>query len=197
MTNWDGVLGILTALLGCSTLVSWVLYRRANQRIKDAEAREQEAKAKSQEVANEKALRDVYEDTIRELREEFTERIKELHSTISDINTMYHNAITDSAKKDDTISDKTSKIRELNDLLFQQQKETSSLQSEINKKDNYIATLQRFNEYLKLWHCERELPTTDTEPAKLSECCERRKPPHNIPMKYTPYTDITDDSSKA
>lgn len=183
------ILGILTAVLGCSTLLGWVFYRKANKQIKDAEAQKAQAEADKVKVEAENAMRDMYEETLRNMREEHAERTKELRATITDVNLMYHNALKDGARKDEIIDDKTAKIRELNETIY-------ALQAKINGKDSYTASLLRYIDWLKIWHCEREQPRPEMTEEELAQSCERRKPPHRVPVKYVPFDEINKVEAK-
>lgn len=176
------LLRVLAPLLGCTTLVGWVLYHKASRRIKDAEADKAQAEAERARVETENAMRDMYEETLHNMREEHAERTKELRTTIVDVNLMYHNALKDGARKDEIIEDKTAKIRELNDTIYE-------LQGRINSKDSYAAGLLRYIDWLKIWHCEREQPREGMSEEEMGESCGRRKPPHKVPLKYTPFKD--------
>lgn len=183
MSVLEFILSGIGALLGCTTLLGWVFYRNANRRIKDAEAERAQAEAERAKVDTENATRDMYEETLRNMREEHAERTKELRATIADVNLMYHTAIKDGARKDEIIDDKVAKIRELNETI-------NTLYKKINDKDNYSATLKRYIDWLKLWHCEREQPSSEMNEDEIAECCTRRKPPHKMPVKYKPFKDI-------
>lgn len=179
MSLLDTLLTVFTSLLGCSTVVSFVLYRNAHRRMKLAEAKKMEADAHRGEIDNENAMRDMYEETLKAMREEHAERTKELRGTITDLNKMYHAAIKDGARKDGLIEDKTTKIRQLNETV-------NDLYRQLNRKDRYIAALRRFIEWLRIWHCEREQERPDMTEEEVAETCERRKPPHRVPVKYEP-----------
>lgn len=186
MSPLDLILSLVTSLLGCSTVVGFILYRKAHRRMKyaeaqklEAEALKMEAEARRGEIDNENAMRDMYEEALRDMREEHAERTKELRATIAEVNLMYHAAIKDGARKDGIIEDKTVKIRQLNETI-------NDLYRQLNRKDRYIAALRRFIEWLRIWHCEREQSRPDMDADSLSECCDRRKPPHKVPVKYEP-----------
>lgn len=158
---------------GVKGLITWWRHRKQDKRRVTAEA-------DSAEVSAEKALRDMYEETLAEMRQQYTERITELHASIYDANKRNHDLLTAGAKKDDIIEDKTAKIRELNDIIYK-------LQKRIIAKDKFIAALKRFIEWLKLWHCEREF-------GKGGSYCNRRKPAQSIHIRYEAYeeTEIED-----
>lgn len=77
----------LTAAFGCSTLMTWLLYRRASRRIRDAEASTVELNAENL-------------------------RIAALHDSLNTVNAQLHEALKAGARKDRIIEDKTKRIRE-------------------------------------------------------------------------------------
>jgi hypothetical protein len=139
-----------------------------------------EAEVDKANVEAEKSVRDMYEDTLADMRREFTERINELHSSLTDSNKRNTDLLKSGARKDEIIEDKTAKIRELNDVIFDLQKQLINKEKELSQKQQYI-------DWLKLWHCSRE-----------SNDCSRRKPPQPIPLKYVPMQDFDkrDEASK-
>lgn len=125
------ILGIVSAVLGCSTLVGWMFYRSANRRIKDAEADKANAEADA-------AQWDLYE-----------KRLEATHKSIDVLNSQLEAQIKLAARKEDIIEDKTQVIRKLQDAL-------SSLQNERLKDANEISELKQERDFYKLWHCQRE-----------------------------------------
>lgn len=173
MTATDTILAIISTLLGSTTLMGYLLYRGANRRIKAAEA------SKS-EVGVEKALREMYEDTLVEMRKEYVERINELKASLDEANKRYRDLLVSSAKKDDIIEDKTGKIRELNEVVY-------ALQQKITGFEVRISGLESELDWQRLWHCSREYPTNDMTEEQRCEGCARRKPQQPIPLKYIPF----------
>lgn len=120
-------------------------------------------------------------------------RLDSLHEDIDLLNGQLTNAYKDKERCEEIIADKTSKIRELNEQIV-------DLYKELNKKDNYTSALKRYIDWLGLWHCERELPHPDMTPQEVAQCCERRRPPHQTPVRYVPFdksilkTDCEDES---
>lgn len=180
MNAWELISGIVIAILGCSTLMGYILYRKANKRMMEAEARMKEAETAKKEVEVEKALRDMYEETLAEMRKEYVERINELKASLDDANKRYHDLLVSGAKKDDIIEDKTNKIRELNEVIYTLQQRISSLEVRLARKEQHI-------EWQKLWHCSREMPTEGMNEEQICESCSRRKPAQPIPLKYIPF----------
>lgn len=70
----ETILTIISSLLGCSTLVGFILYGNANRRIKDAEAEKSEAEANEVE--------DHRFDNLLKLVDSLTTRLSTLNATI-------------------------------------------------------------------------------------------------------------------
>lgn len=112
--------GMGSAVFGCSTLVTYLLYRRASRRIKNAEAATAEIHAENQ-------------------------RISSLHSSLDVVNDQLQEALRAGADKDRIIEDKTRRIREkdeeiislYNKLLMCRQSKIRGLQQQkSNSKTN-------------------------------------------------------------
>ena len=155
--NWDNVLMLLGAiggLEGIKYFVSYLTNRQNNKRINNAEADRAEADANAQEW-------DLYE-----------KRLSELHKSMEVLNTQLTTCLTASAKKDELIDDKTTKIRELNDVIY-------GLQNERIKDERIIAVLLQERDFYKTWHCQREQVDTP-------DGCLRRQPQQKMHIRYTP-----------
>ena len=83
-----------SAVFGSSTLVTYLLYRRASRRIKNAEAVTAEIHAENQ-------------------------RISSLHSSLDVVNDQLQEALRSGANKDRIIEDKTRRIREKDEEIIQ------------------------------------------------------------------------------
>lgn len=112
--------GMGSAVFGCSTLVTYLLYRRASRRIKNAEAVTAEIHAENQ-------------------------RISSLHNSLDVVNDQLQEALRAGADKDRIIEDKTRRIREkdeeiislYNKLLMCRQSKIRALQQpKSNSKPN-------------------------------------------------------------
>lgn len=110
----------------------------------------------------------------------YNKRIDALHEDIDVLNNQLTNAYKDKERCEGIIADKTAKIRGLND-------DKVTLYKKLNKKDNYIASLKRYIEWLELWKCEREMTRPDMSMEELECSCNRRKPPHQTPVRYVAY----------
>lgn len=117
---------ILELILGCSTLLGFILYGKANRRIKDAEAEKSEAEANEVE--------DHRFDNLLKLVDSLTSRLSSLNATV------------------DKHIDRN---RELADRLYKSETELNRLNEKLlivtEERDGAI----RKAEYDKLWRCER------------------------------------------
>lgn len=117
---------ILELILGCSTLLGFILYGKANRRIKDAEAEKSEAEANEVE--------DHRFDNLLKLVDSLTSRLSSLNATV------------------DKHIDRN---RELADRLYKSETELNRLNEKLlivtEERDEAI----RKAEYDKLWRCER------------------------------------------
>lgn len=151
-------LAAIGGIEGVKGLISWWRHRKAEKRKVSAEA-------DTAEVSAEKALRDMYEETLEDMRKQYSERIKELHASLDDANRRNHDLLTAGARKDDIIEDKTVKIR--------------SLQDELLEATRRIGYLEKALQHHKNWFCQREYGKGKNE-------CMRREPAQNPPLKYEP-----------
>lgn len=162
------VFGATVTAIGGFEGVKWLIKRYFPN---NTDKRVVEATTKQTEVGTEKALRDMYEETLKEMREEYVERIKELKSAIAEANknnTELNKTNTElckaATKKEELIADKVQKIRELEEYRVRDAKR--------------IGDLMRAIDYYHSWYCEREY-------GECPEDCKRRKPMQNPPLKHT------------
>ena len=129
------VLGILSAVLGCSALVSYILYRNAEKRIKNAEA-------EKAETSSDDARFDMYEKRLQHCNE-----IIELHNT-----TILNQGET-VKKLTSEVDDKTIRIRKLSDQLLESEMETNRVNNELVEATQRIGQLELQRAKYELWHC--------------------------------------------
>lgn len=120
------LLTIVSSLLGCSTLVGFILYGKANRRIKDAEAGKSEAEASEVE--------DHRFDNLLRLVDSLTSRLSTLNATI------------------DKHIDRN---RELSDRLYKSETDKNHMNERIIKLTEERDEAQRGADYDRLWRCER------------------------------------------
>jgi predicted RNase H-like nuclease (RuvC/YqgF family) len=168
--------GAMVVALGGFESVKWAIntwiHRKANSRIKTAEADKAESEAIESSVSAEKSIRDMYEETLGDMRKEFTTRINDLHSSLSEANRFNTELIKIQAQLNDTIEDKTTKIRELNEARVTDARKIGTLEKELL--------------YYRSWKCFREV-------GRGGEKCNRRKPAQNPPLKYEPIEEVTSE----
>lgn len=124
---------ILELLLGCSTLIGFILYGKANRRIKDAEAREASAKAEKAEADAEEAEDHRFDNLLR-LVDSLTSRLSSLNATV------------------DKHIDRN---RELSDRLYKSETELNRLNEKLLIVTEERDEARRQADYDKMWRCER------------------------------------------
>lgn len=129
----ETVLTLISALLGCSTLVGFILYGKANRRIKDAEAQEAQAKAEKADADADEA-EDHRFNTLLNLVDSLTSRLSSLNATV------------------DKHIDRN---RELSDRLYQSETEINRLNERIITLTEERDDTRRQADYDKMWRCER------------------------------------------
>ena len=160
MINVETIVTLLTAFGGFE-FVKWSVNRFVFRKQESIKA---DASARKIAVETEKAVRDMYEETITELRTEFTARIEELRNANKELNEYNLALLKAGSKKDDIIDDKTGKIRELQESCVNYEKKIGDLRKEVV--------------HYKCWFCQREY-------GRGKEECMRRKPAQNPPLKYS------------
>lgn len=121
----ETLLTIISSLLGCSTLVGFILYGNANRRIKDAEAEKSEAEANEVE--------DHRFDNLLKLVDSLTTRLSTLNATID--------------KRID-------RNRELADRLYKSETEINRLNERLLTTTEERDEARRDADYHRMWKCE-------------------------------------------
>ena len=129
----ETVLTITSALLGCTTLMGFLLYGKANRRIKDAEAQEAKAKAEKAEADADEA-EDHRFDNLLKLVDSLTSRLSSLNATV------------------DKHIDRN---RELSDRVYKSETEINRINERIIALTEERDEARRMADYLKMWRCER------------------------------------------
>lgn len=125
---------ILELILGCSTLLGFILYGKANRRIKEAEAQEAIAKAEKSE-AEASEVEDHRFDNLLKLVDSLTSRLSTLNATV------------------DKHIDRN---RELSDRLYKSEMELNRANERIIKLTEEKESERSLKEHYKLWHCRKE-----------------------------------------
>lgn len=128
----ETILTIISSLLGCSTLVGFILYGNANRRIKDAEAEKSEAEANEVE--------DHRFDNLLKLVDSLTSRLSTLNATV------------------DKHIDRN---RELADRLYQSERELNLLNEKLLKVTEERDREKLLKEKYKEWHCRSSVCMED------------------------------------
>lgn len=134
------------AVLGCTTLLSFILYRRQTKRLKDVEVLKAEIEADG----------DRYEM--------YEERLNHCNQTVEQHNeTIIHQSET-IANLNSALDDKTARIRELTDKLWESEKKSNELNDKLIEKTERIGQLELMCQKYKDWHC------------RVAECTKRLPP---------------------
>ena len=168
MVNAETIVTLITAFGGFE-FIKWAVNRFVFRKQETVKA---DSSAMKTAVEAEKAVRDMYEETITELRTEYTSRLEELRNSNKELNEYNLALLKAGSKKDEIIDEKTIKIRELNDSCINYEKRVGELQREVV--------------HYKCWFCQREY-------GRGKEECIRRKPAQNPPLKYSDYETIKED----
>ena len=167
MVNAETIVTLITAFGGFE-FIKWAVNRFVFRKQETVKA---DSSAMKTAVEAEKAVRDMYEETITELRTEYTSRLEELRNSNKELNEYNLALLKAGSKKDEIIDEKTIKIRELNESCVNYEKRVGELQREVV--------------HYKCWFCQREY-------GRGKEECIRRKPAQNPPLKYSDYETITE-----
>ena len=170
MVNAETIVTLITAFGGFE-FIKWAVNRFVFRKQETVKA---DSSAMKTAVEAEKAVRDMYEETITELRTEYTSRLEELRNSNKELNEYNLALLKAGSKKDEIIDEKTIKIRELNESCVNYEKRVGELQREVV--------------HYKCWFCQREY-------GRGKEECLRRKPAQNPPLKYSDYETITETGS--
>lgn len=118
---------ILELIVGSSALLGFILYGKANRRIKDAQAEKSEAEASEVE--------DRRFDHLLKLVDELTSRLSSLNATV------------------DKHIDRN---RELSDRLYKSETELNRANERIIKLTEEKDAERSLKEHYKMWHCRKE-----------------------------------------
>lgn len=129
----ESILTLVSTLLGCSTLLGFILYGKANRRIKDAEAEKSEAEAEKSE-AEASEVEDHRFDNLLKLVDSLTSRLSSLNATV------------------DKHIDRN---RELSDRLYKSETELNRANERITVLTERLGEAIRLAEHFERWKCER------------------------------------------
>ena len=160
------VISTLVPLIGGGAF----LFRKQQKRIKEAEARLAEVsvdKAKVETRTDEWHL--------------WKEQLNDTHKVIETLSAQLLEMTKDNDRKEDIISDKTRRIRE-------KEEQNLELYTSLLHREQRIASMQRFIDWLKNWHCAREW-------GRGKEDCMRRKPEQKVKMTYDPPIEMGEEDA--
>ena len=132
----DVILGLLSGLLGCTTIVSYILYRGSEKRIKTAEAELKETEA-------DRARYEMYEERLKHSNE-----IIELHN-----GTIQHQSET-IATLNEALDSKTARIRQLTDDMYVSERKINDINDELLQATETIGKQELTIAKLRLWRCD-------------------------------------------
>lgn len=121
------LLALISTVLGCTTFWGFLLYGKANRRIKEAEAEKTEAEANEAE--------DHRFDNLLKLVDSLTSRLSSLNATV------------------DKHIDRN---RELSDRLYKSETELNRANERIIKLTEEKEAERSLKEHYKMWHCRKE-----------------------------------------
>lgn len=128
---------IINAVLGCTTLLGFICYYSANKRLKNSEV----SKAETEVTA---ARFEVYEQRLEHCNdtvEKHNETIAHQSETIANLNR--------------ALDDKTTRIRQISDDLYQSEREKNDLNDKLVKATETIGKLNLRIDKLTRWKCHR------------------------------------------
>lgn len=160
------VIGTLVPLIGGGAF----LFRKQQKRIKEAEARLAEVsvdKAKVETRTDEWHL--------------WKEQSDAMHNVIETLSAQLLEKTKECDRKEDIISDKTRRIRE-------KEEQNLELYTRLLHCEQRIASMQRFIDWLKNWHCAREW-------GRGKDDCMRRKPEQKVKMTYDPPIEMGEEDA--
>lgn len=130
----ETLLTLISTVLGCTTFWGFLLYGKANRRIKDAEAQEAMAKAEKTEAEASEA-EDHRFDNLLKLVDSLTSRLSSLNATV------------------DKHIDRN---RELSDRLYKSETEINRINERLIKLTEEKDAERSLKEHYKMWHCRKE-----------------------------------------
>ena len=149
----DSILSLLSGLFGGTSLLTYFMYRKTNQRLKLAEVKQKETDADSAKFL-------MYEERLEHANktvEQHNETIAHQSSTIAVLNS--------------ALDDKTQRIRKISDELYDSERKINDLNDRIIEKTEEIGKLEVTIARLRAWRCEK------------SECEHRIPPSRSIQGK--------------
>lgn len=160
----ETLLSILSALLGCSTLLGFILYGKANRRIKNSEADKAQAEAEKAEAEADKAEIDRLLTQV-DHQQKTIENLLELNNSLS----------ARLSKLNDTVDKHIDRNRELSDRLYKSETALNDANERIIKLTEERDWERIQKEFYKGWLCRK------------NDCLNRTPPNDKLKgLKYEP-----------
>lgn len=135
---------LLSAVLGCSTLLGFILYRKANRRIKDAEADKAKAEADKAKAEVEQAK-----------AEGVSKEVERLHRQLDKFQTIFDNLAGMEQSHTKRMSDLNNTIDSLIDRNRELSQRLAASQENVTQLTAKLGVAERRIDYLNTWRCER------------------------------------------
>lgn len=183
--------GAVVVALGGLETFKWVkrtwFPSKSEKRQDESDANKSEVEVKQQLQQLQDSINETWQKNIKDFTDIDSARIKELRESNEILNNRITELLKAGARKDDIISDKTNKIRELEDSRIEITKRYEDSRIEIIREYEEKITqytkrngeLEKLVMFYRAWHCEREY-------GNRKEDCKRRKPAQNPPLRYCP-----------
>ena len=179
--------GAVVVALGGLETFKWVKrtwFPSKSEKRQDESNADKAVVAVQQSVQNlETSFHNMWKENMKSMNDMDNERIESLRSSINTVNktnTELIQKLTESQKENarlnDVISDKVTKIRELEESRLEGTKRYEQEITDLTKRNGELEKLVMF---YRAWHCEREY-------GNRKEDCKRRKPAQNPPLRYCP-----------
>ena len=133
----DTILSLLSGLFGGTSILTFLMYRKTNERLKLAEVKQKETDADSSRFL-------MYEERLshcNETVEKHNETISHQSETIATLN--------------GALDDKTARIRKISDELYESEKRINDLNDKLIEKTEEIGRLEVTITKLRSWRCEK------------------------------------------
>lgn len=177
---------VVVALGGLETF-KWVKrtwFPNKNEQSQDKSEADKAVVEVQQSVQNlETSFHNMWKENMKSMNDIDNERIESLRSSINTVNKTNAELIQqltesqkENARLNEIISDKVSKIRELEESRICI---TKDYEEKITDLTRQLGHQEKLTMFYRTWHCEREY-------GRGKEMCLRRKPAQEPPLKYIP-----------
>lgn len=147
----DTILTIISAVLGCSSLVGFLLYGKATRRLKDAEADKAQAEAEKAKAEAEKAEAEAKDAEVDRLAEQLNHQQPTITSLIDLSNSLAERL----SKLNATVDKYIDRNRELSDRLYRSETELNKANERITELTEALGDERLRRKHYQTWRCER------------------------------------------